>query len=470
MVKHKPCGYFVRTVHPAILRANKQVHREAYAIMVKTNRFIHCKFYGTLPMDEMMETSTRRIICHHRNPVEAFKGYTMSVSVVPEGLAWFEPEEHHLVAKANTMAMHCMILGEDCWGLLHTLSNLHMPNLGKALDISIAVAPYLKGKLPMVRGALKPFFNEPGTQENLLTPFRKKLRGIESIKITGVDRKLAAAAKEDMAKDEWTDAKSVLADIQATKQRGNDAFKRNELREASQIWEEAINDIERIHQSSSWCSLIKQQPDNKFIEDIVELYFMMCLNVTRVQLTGTESPIPGYPKTHNKHAYLALAEAQIDRVMNARKPDLWKKDYTWEASEAQLAKLLFRQAMWMKADSRLNGDLERMMDAMKQLALVAQFVPDDVAVRREMESLEAEYAARLVMMGPREVSRKRYYDNSDDQDRLFWGDSFDDDDDDDDYGFDGYIDDDEEEEEEEEDEDEDLYADMSNLMEFLERS
>lgn len=395
-------------------------------------------------MDQMLETSTRRIVCHHRSMVEAFKGYTMSVSVVPEGLVWFAPEEHHLIPRVNTLAVHCMILGEDAWGLVRMFSNLHMPNLGKTLDISLAVAPYLEGNLQMVRDSLDLFFNEPGVQENLLSQFRKKLRGVQTLQIAGIDTSLATAIKEDIAKDEWTDPKAVLADLQATKQRGIDAFKAKELRLASKIWEEAINDIERIHQSSSWRSLTASD-NTTFIDSLVEIYFQMCLNVTRVQLNGTEKPISGYPKSHSRFAHLEIAVHQIDRIANARTEDWWKEGYTWEPSEAQVAKLLFRHAMCFKADALLNDDPETMLRALTKLAVVAQYTPDDVAVRREVEFLEEEYTKRMMSMSLEEEEEEE--EEEDDDDMLFF--------DEDDFG--------EYSDEDEEDEEEDEFADMPPL-------
>ncbi|KAL1599883.1 hypothetical protein SLS60_007688 [Paraconiothyrium brasiliense] len=432
VVLHKPCDYYVRNIHANILQANKQIYHEAYAIMVKINRFIHVKFFGGLPLDHMLETSTRRVICHRPDAVEAFKGFTMAVSVTPEGLAWFKPEDHFLVAKANKAAMHCMILGEDCAGLVRTLSNVHMPNLGKTLDISVAVAPYLDDRSLMEKESLQPFFNEEGTQENLLAPFREKLRGVENIKITGVEASLASAVKEDIAKDEWTDPQVVLSDLQTAKQRGNDLFKAKELRKASQTWEEAVNDIERIHQSSSWKGLcVKGQ--TTFIDAVVELYFLMCLNITHVQLTGIEKPIRGYPRTHDAYVYLSLAEQQIDRVMNARQSDLWRKDYVWQPSEVQLAKFMFRWAMCMKAGSLLNDEPRGMLDALRTLEMAKEIVPDDAAIQREAEKVELEYERMVAYMTQEELELSGVISGIDSDEE--------DEDEDDDWGDDDEFDD-----------------------------
>ncbi|KAF1972850.1 hypothetical protein BU23DRAFT_144373 [Bimuria novae-zelandiae CBS 107.79] len=448
-VDDKPCGYYVRTIHPAILRVNKQLHREAYAIMVKTNRFIHCKFYGRLPFEQMLEANTQRIICHHTDQVTAFTGYTMSVSVAPEGLAWFHPEMHQFVARDNTMAVHCMILGEDCAGLTTTLSDLHMPNHAKTLDVTVAVAPYLEGRMLMEREPLDPFFNECGTQEDLLAPFRKKLRGMQNFKITGVDPTLVIAVKEDIAKDEWTDPKAVIAGLQAAKQRGNDAFKAKELRLASQAWEDAVSDVERIHGSSSWRGLVAKG-DTAFIDAVVELYVLMCLNITHAQLTGTENPIHGYPPSHDKIAHLQLAEHQIDRIMIARKPNWWRKDYVWDPSEAQLAKILFRQAMCMKADAMLNYDPRVMMDALRQLSLALQIMPNDPAIKREIEDVEHRYTHMLLHMSAEEIAESRVFEDSDDDDIEFV--------------LDEELEDDDDDDDEQTGDSDDEYADMPDLV------
>lgn len=393
MVEHKPRGHYVRTIHPAILRANKQIHYEAYDVMVKTNRFIHVKISGGLPLDRMLETCWR-VICHHQPAVEAFKGYTMAVSVVPDGVAWSSLEAYHLSMRASKITAHCIVLGEDCAGLITMLSSAHMPTVGKILNFSIAVAPYLEQNSAKQRELLEPFFNEQGTQEKLLAPVREKLRGVENIEITGVEASLVSAVKGDVAQDEWTDSQSVLSDLRSAKQAGNDYFKAKELRAASQTWQQAVNAIDRIHLSSSWKGLCVKG-DTPFIDAVVELYFLMCLNITHVELTGIDKPIPGYPRTHSAHVYLSQAGKHIDKIVFARQPNWWKKDYAWEPSDAQLAKFLFRTAMCRKADALLNGDPIAMVDATRTLGLARQLMPGDAAIKREAEYMEQQYERML---------------------------------------------------------------------------
>src|SRR5689334_22384294 len=62
------CTYFVRNIHPEILLTKKQIHREAYDIMVKTNRFVRVNIYGALPLLDVMSIMVRRIICRHNHP------------------------------------------------------------------------------------------------------------------------------------------------------------------------------------------------------------------------------------------------------------------------------------------------------------------------------------------------------------------------------------------------------------------
>src|SRR5689334_13392308 len=65
--KHEPppqhaqeCTHFVRHIHPEILFTNKQIHREAYDIMVKINRFVRVDIYGALPLLDVMSIMVRR--------------------------------------------------------------------------------------------------------------------------------------------------------------------------------------------------------------------------------------------------------------------------------------------------------------------------------------------------------------------------------------------------------------------------
>lgn len=341
------CGHFTHTVHIGILRANKQIHRKAYDLMVKTNRFIHVKQYGATPILELLANFTRRIISCHGREIEHFKGCVLEVSTVGEGRGWYSPEEYDLFVEANKHPLHAMILGKDVEGLIQTLTNLHMPALNRTLAISLTLALNVEKLLPSFKKSLTELFSEK-TQETILLPFRNKLRGVKRIQIAGVNKELAKVAKADMAREEWTDATTVLEDLRASKDRGKGYFAKQELRLASQTWDETINTIELIHASSSWAGLCKTG-GKEFVDNVSELYFLTSMNVAHVQLGGVNKPIPGYPSEHDARYFLRHAHEQLIRINEAEKPDYWMKSYVWKRTDEQNAKLAFRKGLVCKS-------------------------------------------------------------------------------------------------------------------------
>jgi hypothetical protein len=204
---NQPFPKYTSTVHPAILLCNKQIHREAYGIMVKTNRFIHVKLHGDIRniegLLEFMEANTRRIISRNTWAVDHFRGFVLEVDIVLEGTGWPGGKENLAVEG------HAMILQEDVTKLLRMLARFHKPKAQMTLGISLTVAPDMDTKLASYKESLQPFFSDRN-QELLLRPFRDLLRGVQSIKVIGASKQLTKAVEADIAQHKCTDHRQSL--------------------------------------------------------------------------------------------------------------------------------------------------------------------------------------------------------------------------------------------------------------------
>lgn len=407
-IRDKPPSYYLRSIHPAILEVNKQLHREAYSTMIKINRFIHCVIHGITPSSDTLREATRRIICDDEDRIKALEGCAMSVTIEPQDAMW-EPQ---MIAYSNSTVTHYMILGKDCRGLVDAIADRHIPNSGKTLDISVAVAPYLKTKTHMREELFETFFHETALQESLLKPFREGLHGVKGFKITGVDKSVAEAVCRQVFRDRWTHHEAVLQDLQSAKECGDDAFRTKDLFTASQTWETAIGDIEHIHKSSAWENLVVKGKTT-FLDAIAELYFLLCLNVVHVQLMGIEKPIRGYQPLRSQEWHLNYAAMHMKLSNASSTPSQWWRQHHWEPSDEQKAKYMFRRAMWLKAKAEIEYDYESMLDATKVLELLLIHAPDDPAVKREMDSLSQLAVNTMWLDGI--VERRLLGDYEDDQ-------------------------------------------------------
>ncbi|KAF2650457.1 hypothetical protein K491DRAFT_782605 [Lophiostoma macrostomum CBS 122681] len=366
--------YYTSTVHPAILRVNKQIYREAYDIMVKTNRFIHVKQHGFIPTIRDLEKYTKRMICRDECMFYGFRGCALEVDVVLEGEGWYT-DVFQRTRDDNKYTKEAMILAEDVDGLLHTLEHLHAPRVGNTLAITLTVAPGMQTNLASSKEDVQPYFSTD-FQETLLRPFRNRLRGVQSVKVCGVDKQLAKAVQADIAQNKWTEHIKVLADLQAGKGRGNEL--------------------------TSWPGLCADG-GKPFVDSIAELFLQFCLNVVHVQLLGVDKPVPGYPAMHPVSQFLEHAQAQFERIMDAEQEDFWTEGYVWKRSDAQNAKLKFRHGLLYKAWGKRDQNITAMFTASMKMTEAASLAPHDTAIKTQLREIHEYLGVMTAGMTPSEI-------------------------------------------------------------------
>jgi hypothetical protein len=64
-----------------ILRANRQIHREAYYVMIKTNRFVCIQSTFILPLHAIMSIRPVPIVAKDSHSILRFPGFVMKITL-----------------------------------------------------------------------------------------------------------------------------------------------------------------------------------------------------------------------------------------------------------------------------------------------------------------------------------------------------------------------------------------------------
>lgn len=145
------------------------------------------------------------------------------------------------------------------------------------------------------------------------------------MKIDGhVNAALAKAVCEDMAREQWSDPNAVLKEACTAKEDGARLFKTLKCEEACLRWQDAVADIDKIHESSSWADLVLRA-DKAVTSQLAEVYFLIRLNIAHIQISDMHRPAS---------MYIAglMAEDALNSAMRSLKNGFWMKDYRYTPS------------------------------------------------------------------------------------------------------------------------------------------
>jgi len=147
--------------------------------MVKTNRPVLLTCYDRIVLWKILYVADIAVITAHEPCVTQFQGYVLSITLA------HQPSQPSLVDLASSgtspMAPHSvMILAKDLDSLRETL----MEEDSSTTLCTIDVAPNLETALPHYKDTISAFFSEQ-TQEALISPLGKHMRGFENFAING---------------------------------------------------------------------------------------------------------------------------------------------------------------------------------------------------------------------------------------------------------------------------------------------
>ncbi|KAF9700437.1 hypothetical protein EKO04_001964 [Ascochyta lentis] len=356
-------------IDTSILLTSKQIHREAYDIMVKTNRFVRLTTSSGLPIRLLLNHLRVPVVTDNKESVEGFQGYVLSVSLTASKDLQQRP--------VSTDNCDFMLLSRDMDVFCDTLADgdVHIPRFGLKVAIKIAVAPGREQSTPAYKDPISDFFSEK-TQKVLLQPFRTRLRGFKKVKVRGlVSREIAEAVEEEIAQDAASDPEAVVSNFQTQKDEGQELYKSNEIEKACLKWQDAALEIEQLHQGSSW-SMLTEKGGVPFVTRLAELYFLMKLNSAHVQINAMQKG--------GLYADVMAKDALTTALLSLRK-DHWMRGFRWRPTDVQRAKWRYRHALFL----RLDGDPSTISGAVSSIESAHRLLPNDAGIARERETILA---------------------------------------------------------------------------------
>jgi hypothetical protein len=366
-----------RDIHTAILRTNKAISREAYDVMIKTNRFIKITSVYGAPLRKAISSLQVPIVASNGQVVDAFHKYVMAVhfDFVHDRISSNRVGSTNMLTPCKFMILH-----RDLDAFCEAVPNgdVHIPGFSEVPRLSITVAPLLVDPdLANTMLALQEFFSDK-TQKSLLGPFRNRLRGFKHVRIQGhVDSDLANTVQEEMQQDRWPDHEHVLRDLRAAKDKGSSLFKQGKQDEGCLIWQDAVVNIDKVHESTSWPSLVKPGGE-QFVSQLAELYFLVRLNIAHVQIFNVQ-------RSGGMTVSRILAQDALTGATRAMKRDHWMEGYKLTPSIQHLAKLRYRYALLM----RLEDEPGTSVKALSHIVVALRLQPGDTAILKEMSAILA---------------------------------------------------------------------------------
>ncbi|ORX95969.1 hypothetical protein BCR34DRAFT_549517 [Clohesyomyces aquaticus] len=367
------------TVSTTILRTCAQVHREAYDVMTKTNKFVRIST-ANIRIKPILNSFGVPVVTPDPRRANAFQGYILSISMVKKVAADEGRYEERSVPPPSSMMLLWRDMDRVCKALME--GDAHMPGFSKGLVMSLTVG-YMSAQLPRYKASLSAYLDLEHNQKEILLPFRTELRGLKAVQVKGsVSRSLALAVQEDIARDKWSEPQEVTKIFKAAKEKGARLFQEKNLDEACLEWQDATLEIECMHDGASWEGLIRAGGP-EFVSEIAEIYFQMKLNIAHIQLKKLQTGIPG--------AALLLAED----ALNCAATFLVKFNEdgnTWRPTHLQKAKWNHRRALLL----RLEGLVDRINTAVTFVNTALAFAPGDAVILAEKQAIMAWRQSTLV--------------------------------------------------------------------------
>jgi hypothetical protein len=387
----------IHSTETTILRTSKQVHREAYDVMVKVNQFIHMRTID-ISMSKLLVGSQVPIVTLDRAHAEQFQGYVLRVnmSAVPGGLVDeydpedvdmetedFDPEIYARPAAGHGPHFSFMILGRDWNPFCHMLAeaDIYVEGFGINVKLVLALNPWSL-ILPSYKAPIADFFTTK-TQQAILRPFRSQLRGFTHVEINlPVPPPLANAIRQEVRESLWIDPRKILASLHEAQDRGTGFFEQGKVMEASEHWTTAVSDVRRMRNSSSWANLV-EKGGSQFIQQLTELHFQLLLYSAQSSLHLLKASLQegkhvskfgDIVDSNLQEAFILSEDLSLGEVVSGG---------VWQPSDTQIAKLYFMQAQcW-----RLMDRYDMREEALHFIEMADELVLNDVEIGKEKRTM-----------------------------------------------------------------------------------
>ncbi|EMD62271.1 hypothetical protein GGP41_002197 [Bipolaris sorokiniana] len=362
-----------------LLRANRQIHAEASDYMIRRNQFVRVTCRG-LDVRNLFLSEGIPVITTKARSISLFNGHVMHVTLskpafVPSA---FQFSEYEIMLLRSDLPQFCQQLD------IESVMSDANPTTSEHASIQACIRlDYAQTR-----------FFAPNAQERLLQPLASSLRGVPNLKIVGpVHDAVAEAVKGEVARPRWTEPMATIEEIDTGVDVGKRQWQQNNFYSASQSWAYAMRTLERMRHSSSWQGLQKAGGEG-FVNKIADLYFTLNLlhaQFLQVDMANNESQ----GSVVQRNGRIAIQHLRKCETTSARFAQ--HAGATWRPSNAQAAKMLFRQARCL----RLMSDTVSGVKAVALIEQAAALAPTDMAIRDEKEAVlkweaEVEQGRRLL--------------------------------------------------------------------------
>ncbi|KAF2846673.1 hypothetical protein T440DRAFT_521645 [Plenodomus tracheiphilus IPT5] len=347
----------------ALLRTNKQIQAEASDYMIKRNQFVRVTCRG-LDVRKLFLGDRIPVITTDGRRTSQFQGYVMHMTLSKPAfsLSAFQFSDVEIMMLRSDLPRLCEQLDiesvmEDANSTAHSHASLRAE-----VKLNYSFGRFFTLKI----------------QERLLAPIATLLRGIPNMRILGpVDPALAQAVTAEVAQPRWTDPKATLEEVGTGVDVGKRQWQQNNFYSAAESWAYAMRTLERMRHSSSWRGL-SQAGGEDFVNKIADLYFTLNLlhaQFLQVDMASEHASAPLIQRNGN----LSIQHLRKCETASARFAQ--HAGATWVPSNAQSAKMLFRQARCL----RLMRDTANRVKAVTLIEEAAVLTPNEMAIRDERD-------------------------------------------------------------------------------------
>lgn len=367
MTEFTPASHSIDT---AILRVSRNIHLEAYDLMIKKNRFVYVRFRG-VPI-YLLGADSLPIVTANEDHVRRFKGYVLEVTMTshdepPPPLPPRAHDPFDVMILARDLDMLCASLMGFNEGVPGFTDRLHLElNFGPVVTAGPRAQDYKDLE------SLERYFSEK-TQEEILQPFRDCLHEVHNVQVRGlVSADVASSTCKAAALRRWDGPRQVLDDLTAQKETAMQYLEKKDSWRACSSWKGLASEINILRRGSQWAQLV-QEGDEHFITQLAELHFRLCLNCAHLLMAANHTD--GFARK----ALVYAAGDALREAENAMTTGHWKEGFTWQPPRELHAKFHFRMARFL----RLRGYRQDFEPAMTLLDQASLLCTDDSAITRE---------------------------------------------------------------------------------------
>jgi hypothetical protein len=398
------------SIDTSILRTCRQVHREAYDAMVKTNQLIKVSSID-IDLARLLIGSRLPIVTMDRAIAEQFQGCVMRVdlSVVPGDWVdepwdserdWEEDfdEDMHTRPAGTGPQFKFLILWRDWSRFCQMLSvgTASFRRFDTNVKIVITMNAYPE-HIPEYKAPITHYFTMQ-RQANLLGSFGTILRNFRNVFIGGtVDEQLALSTMQAVADRHWTSAGDVIRELRARKHSAEAATGRASLR----IYMDTVVLVRCIHGSADFDRL--DEGDAAFTAPFAEAYFNILLDACHPILETmrtTEELVDIQAWSRVVYEYLSLAQESVEEFSHIEQGPVY------EPTPALLAKLAYSRAVCSRLlgealpQGQLGSIAQCQRQAMNTIGTAIQLDPTDAEMLAERDRIMAWRFSRSTQ-GPR---------------------------------------------------------------------